>query len=46
MSGLSALRLVQTKREKGSSPQHARRHAHHFANKQCAQSSGSGDQPG
>ena len=25
MSGLSALRLVQTKREKGSSPQHARR---------------------
>ena len=25
MSGLSALRLVQTKREKGSSPQHTRR---------------------
>jgi len=25
MSGLSALKLVQAKREKGSSPQHARR---------------------
>ena len=25
MSGLNALKLVQTKREKGSSPQHARR---------------------
>jgi hypothetical protein len=26
MSGLSALKLVQAKREKGNSPQHARRH--------------------
>ena len=26
MSGLNALKLVQAKREKGSSPQHARRH--------------------
>ena len=28
MSGLTALKLVQAKREKGASPQHARRQKH------------------